>query len=142
MLLMPAELPNSSYIGLVLNFVLFIWGELFSALRTPHLTLHSQEAHCRQQIINQKGREYTFCGLSEKGRRLLFRLFFTAVSWTSVHPLPGAQVEAIPSTLALPFGPGFTASTKPGPFTGRKANSKMLANGKWIGVGTGLPLNL
>lgn len=45
--LMSAQLPNSSYVGLVLNFMLFIWGELPSVLRPPHLTPLSQETHCK-----------------------------------------------------------------------------------------------
>lgn len=141
-LLMPAELPNGSYAGLVLNFILFIWGELFSALRLLHLTPNSQETHCRQQIIYQKGREHKSCVLAEKGRRLLLQLFFTAISCMSLHPLPGAQVWAIPSTPACPFGPGSMASTKTCPSTDRKVNSKTLVYDKWIRTSIGLALIL
>jgi len=125
MLLMSAELPTSSYVGLVLNFVLLIWGDPSSALSPPsHLTSHSQETHSRQKIINQKGRKYTFCILADKGRKLLLQLFVTAVSWTSAHPLPGVQTWAIPSAPAHPLGPSPTASTKPGPSPTGKLTSR------------------
>lgn len=136
MLLMPAKLPNSSYVDLVLNFILFIWGELSSE---PHPSFPSDTL---QTANNQKGREYTFCVLAEKGRRLLLQLFFTAVSWTLVHPLPGAQVWANPRAPVCPFGPGSMASTKTGPFTDSEANSKALVYDKWVRTSIGLVLIL
>lgn len=103
---------------------------------------HRQGTCCRQQIIDQKGRKYTFCVLAEKGRRLLLQLCFTAVSWMSVQALPGTQVWATPSTLAHPFEPASMASAKSRPFIDRKVNSKVLVHDKWIGTSNGLVLFL
>lgn len=57
---------SKCYVSLVLNFILFIWRQLSSALSLPALTPHSQAMHCRQQTINQKGKKYPFCVLTKK----------------------------------------------------------------------------
>lgn len=115
--LMPAELHKSSSVGLVLNS-LFIWGELLSALSAHTLlTLHSQEIHCRQQIINQKaGNVHCVLQLSREGGYCSSCFWLLSLG----HQLPGTQVWATPSAPACPFESGSRASTKAGPFTDSK----------------------
>lgn len=47
---------------------------------------------------------------------------------------PGVRVWAKPHAPECPSGPHAVASTKPGPSTDRKVNSKMIGYGKWTEV--------